>query len=53
MVLARDGNRSYINEVIPAVLVVVTAVSRSGDEGDSYHFGLFYTTFNNLITSVM
>ena len=42
VVLARDGSRICTNELIPAVLLVVTAVSRSGDDGDSHHAGLVY-----------
>jgi hypothetical protein len=33
-----------VNKGIPAVLVVVKAVSRSGYNDDSYHAGLVYIT---------
>jgi len=32
--------RNCMNEGIPAVFVVIKAVSRSGYDGDSYHAGL-------------
>lgn len=39
MDFVRNGSRSNANVVTAAVLMIVTAVSRSGDDGDGDHVG--------------